>query len=159
MDQRMLRALCRIIVGPTGRRLPAYPDIQAAYQGLFADYYRYNPYVSIKTCYKYANASTPYPHFLCRHYDGPKGYSRTLSDVMGVADDCTSITLLRQIQDEVFQWAMAYLPDDESADACKHYVIQNATRRDIAVYLADMLHLAITRDSVENNPSEIEGQP
>ena len=156
MDQRMLAALCRTIVGPTGRRLPAYPDIQAAYtKGLFADYYFYNPQVGIKTFYKYANSSTPFPHFLIRHYGGANDYRRTLSDMIELVDSCPSLTLLKQIQNEVFQWATAYLPKNEAAEVCKNYVGQNATRREIAIFLADVMHYAITRtENIEHRPSD-----
>lgn len=152
----MLAALCRMIVGPTGRRLPAYPDIQAAYtKGLFADYYSYNPQVGIKTFYKYSNASTPFPHFLIRHYGGAKDYRRTLSDMMDLVDACPSLTLLKQIQDEVFQWTTAYLPKNEAAELCKNYIGQNATRREIAVFLADAVHYAIIRSkNTERRPSD-----
>lgn len=160
MDQRMLMALCRIVVGPTGRRLPAYPDIQAAYtQGVFADYYCYNAHVGIKTFYKYASASTPFPHFLVRHYGGDHDYHRNLADMMGLVDACPSLTLLKQIQDEVFRWTTAYLPEDEAAAVCKNYVNQNATRRQIATFLADMMHYAITRaENIEHRPHDRGGQ-
>ena len=159
MDQRMLSALSRIIVGRNGRRLPSYANIKQAYiKGLFADYYCYNPHVSIKTIYKYANATIPYPHFLICHYGGANSYRRTLSDMMGLVDNCPSLTLLRRIQDEVFRWILTYLPGDEAAKVCKNYVDQDATRRDIAVYLADTMHHAIMRDPVANRPSEMYGQ-
>lgn len=155
MDQIMLSAVCRTIVGRTGRRLPTYSSIRDAYtKGLFADYYRYNPIVSTKTYYKYANASTPYPHFLMRHYSGANGYRRNLSDMMGIVDACPSITLLRQIQGELHQWISAYLPMEEACAVCQHYVATNASRREIAVYLADIMHHAICRKNVINRPTE-----
>ena len=150
MDQIMLAATCRIIVGCNGRRLPAYPDIRAAYtEGLFADYYRYNPYVSTKTCYKYANASTPYPHFLERHYGDPGGYRRNLSDMMGIVDACSSITLLRQIQSELHQWVSAHLTAEEADAVNCNYVAQDANRREVAIYLADVVHYALCRKMLE----------
>ena len=70
MDQIMLVAICRITVGHNDRQL-GHPNITTAYtQGLFADYYCYNPYVYTKTLYKHANATTPYPHFFVQHYSG-----------------------------------------------------------------------------------------
>lgn len=156
MDQIMLSAVCRIIVGRTGRRLPAYSGIREAYvNGLFADYFLYNPAVSTKTYYKYANATTPYPHFLARHYSGPNGYRRTLSDMMGICDTCTSIVLLRQIQDELYQWVSVYLPVDEASAVCQHYVASNADRREIAVFLADGMHHALSRNNGENRPTDV----
>lgn len=158
MNQIMLWAACRIIVGPTGRRLPAYPDIHAAYtQGLFADYYTYNPQVSIKTCYKYANRTVPFPHFLERHYGTNRGYRRTLSDMMGVVDATPSITLLWQIQSEVHQWI---LDNSLQNDACclnANYVETNATRSQIAAYLAGIMHHAVTAESVGNRPTDTGG--
>ena len=145
MDQMMLAAVCRIIIGRNGRRIAAFPDIETAYmQGLFADYYTVYPHVTVKTLYKYIRGSTPYPHFLARHYGAPNGDRRTRSDMMGLVDACPSILLLRQIQDEVHQWVCGYLTLDEALSVCCHYVSQNATRRDIAIYLADMMHYAIT---------------
>lgn len=145
MNQMMFTAVSRMIIGQNGRRIPAYPDIQTAYiDGLLADYYTYNPHVSKKTYYKYLRGSIPHPHFIDRHYGGAKGYHRTLSDMVHLTDASASIILLRQIQDEVYQWVMGYLPSDAAASVCRHYISKNATRRDIAIYLADVMHYAIT---------------
>lgn len=161
MDQVMLAAICRIIVGPTGRRLPAYGNIETAFaQGLFKDYYSFNPMLSRKTFYKYINESAPFPHFLEKHY-GTKSsdYRRTLSDMLELVDNCPSLTLLRQILDEVHQWTKANLPKDEAAKVCKNYVDQNASRREIAIFLADVMHYAITRtENVGHRPSDSGGQ-
>ena len=105
MNQIMLAAVNRIIVGPAGRRIPAYGSIHAAYTlGLYANYYRYNPTVSVQTIYKYANHTTRYPHFWAHHYAGSDGYRRNLSDMMGIAGMLIMIpissvfyTLLREI--------------------------------------------------------------
>lgn len=146
MDQIMLAAVCRIIVGRYGRRIAAYSDIRSAYtNGLFADYYRFNPLVSVKTYFKYAGAKTPYPHFLERHYGGPKGYLRTLGDMTSICDVCTSIVLLHQIQDELHHWVSVHLPPDEVRLLDTHYVGSESDRREIAVYLADTMHHAICR--------------
>lgn len=154
MDQIMLSAVCRTIVGPTGRRLPAYSGIREAYTHLFADYYCFNSIVCTKSFYKYANASTPYPRFLFRHYGGSKGYRRTLSDMMGICDGCTSLTLLGQIQAELYQWVCAYLPAEEARAVCQHYVATNAGRREIAVFWADVMHSAINRENDGNRPTD-----
>lgn len=151
MDQRLLAATCRIIVGPTGRRLPAYRNILEAYtKGLFRDYYRVNRTRSIKNYYKYTKEAVPYPHFLLRHYGGPKDYRRNLSDMLELVDDCPSIRLLCMIQAELYRWVSAYLPSSEAEEVCQNYVNQNPTRREIAVFLADILHFAIVRNPVEN---------
>lgn len=149
----MLAATCRLVVGHNGRRL-GHPNIKTAYLCLFADYYRYNAAPCIKTYYKYANTSTPYPHFLTRHYGGANDYRRTLNDMMNLVDTCVSLTLLRQIQDELYRWIVSYLPAEESETVCQNYVAQNPCRRDIAVFFADAMHLAISRDIVANRPSE-----
>lgn len=155
MDQIMLAAVCRILVGRTGRRIPAYPGIRDAYtKGLFADYYLFNAVVSTKTYYKYASATTPYPHFLERHYSGPKGYRRTLSDMMGICDACTSIVLLRQIQEELYQWVSAYLPAEEACAVCQHYIASDAGRREISVFFADVMHHALCRENDGNRPTD-----
>lgn len=160
MDQIMLTAVCRIIVGRTGRRLPAYVNIQEAYvNGLFADYHLYNPVVSTKTYYKYANASTPFPHLFARHYGGSTGYRRTLSDMMGICDACTSITLLRQIQDELYRWVSAYLPAEEACAVCQHYIASDAGRREISVFFADVMHHALCRENDGNRPTDVNKQP
>lgn len=146
MDQIMLLAICHTIVGRNGKRLPAYADILSAYiYGLFADYFACNPHVTRKTIYKYANGTTPYPHFLIRHYGGVNDYRRTLSDMMNIVDSCPSITQLRQIQDELQQWVSVYLPPEEAYVVNRNYVIHNANRRQIAEYLADVMHHAICR--------------
>ena len=124
-------------------------------EGLYADYYHYNPYVSTKTYYKYANASTPYPHFLEQHYSGPSGYRRNLSDMMGIVDACPSITLLRQTQSELHQWVSAYLTAEEADAVNCNYVAQDANRREIAIYLADVVHYALCRKNVGNRPTDV----
>jgi len=149
----MLAAICRIIVGRNGRRLDPL-DIKAAYtQSLFADYYRLNPWVCRQTYYKYMNGSTPYPHFLGRHYAGANGYRRNLSDMMGIVDSCTSIVLLRQIQDEVHQWVVTHLSANEVSAINSNYVFGAANRREIAVYLADVMHYALNADNLVYNPA------
>lgn len=158
MDQIMLNAVCHIIVGRTGRKLPVYSNIRNAYtKGLFADYYLYNPVVGTKTYYKYANTSAPYPHFLLRHYSGPKGYRRTLSDMMGICDACTSIVMLRQIQSELYHLVSTYLPEDELYTVCQHYVASDASRHEIAVFWADVMHHALCRENVGNRPTDAGG--
>ena len=148
MDQMMLAAVIRIMIGRNGRRIVAFPDIETAYiKGVFADYYSIHPHVTAKTIYKYRRGSQPYPHFLVRHYGAPNGYRRTLSDMMGLVDACPSLLLLRQIQGEVHKWVSAYLPLDEAVSVRCNYVSQNATRGDVAIYLAEMMHYAITHNS------------
>lgn len=155
MDQKMIRAVCCILVGPTGRRLPAYCNVKDAFtQGLFSDYFTYNSILTSKTFYKYLRATTPFPHFLWRHYGGANDYRRTLNDMMNLVDTCVSLTLLRQIQDELYQWIVSYLPAEESETVCQNYVAQNPSRSDIAVFFSDALHFAMTRDIVANRPSE-----
>lgn len=157
MNQLMIAAVCRIIVGPTGRRMPAYRDIQAAYtQGLFADYFSLNPMVSVKTCYKYANRTAPFPHFLEQHYGGSKGYRRTLGDMMGVVDSCPSITLLWQIQSEVYRWVETHLQGEVAFHINENYVNTNASRSQIARYLAVAVHFAVTENFVECRPTDID---
>lgn len=157
LDQRFLAALCRIIVGPTGRRLPAYGNVVVAFtEGLFKDYYTYNPVLSPKSYYKYLNTTAPFPRFLGKHYAAKSSdYRRTLSDMLELVDNCYSITLLWNIQDEVFRWATAYLPKDETAGVCKNYVSRNATRREVAVYLADVMNYALCRKNVGNRPTDM----
>lgn len=145
MNQHMLAAICRAIIGPTGRRIAAYPDIQTAYtQGLYADYYRLNPIVCEKTCRKYCCGTTPYPHFLHRHYGDAGGYRRTLADMMDVVDTCPSITQLRSIQDDVHAWVSTHLSAADAQALDAHYAAQDTTRRQIAEYLADVMQYAIT---------------
>ena len=143
MNQRYLAALSRILVGPTGRRIAAYGSIHSAYsQGLFADYYRFGKPACTKTYYKYANRTVPYPHQLARHYAGADGHHRVLADMMGIADSA-SIPLLRQIQEEVHTWVIAHLPPETAFGLNKNYVNKNASRNDIALYLADVMHYAL----------------
>ena len=133
--------------------------IRRAYiNGLFRDYYLYNPPVSTKSLYKYANRSVAYPHFLYRHYNGSKGYRRTLSDMMGICDACTSITLLRQIQYELHQWMSGYLPAEEAGTVCQHYVASDTSRHEIAVFWADVMHHAICRNNDGNRPTDVTNQ-
>lgn len=149
MNQIMLSAICRIIVGQNGRRL-GHTDIRAAYtNGLFADYYCLNPCVCQKTYYKYINASTPYPHFLHQHYGSASDYRRILSDMQNLVDQCASVSLLRQIQAEVFQWIEAHLPPEETAAVCQNYAAQEASRSEISVFFADTLHHAICNSNTE----------
>lgn len=159
MDQRMIRAVCCFLVGPTGRRLPAYGNVKDAFaKGLFRDYFSYNSILSSKTFYKYLGATTPFPHFLLRHYGGANDYRRTAADMQELVDACPSLDLMRLIQGEVYQWAICYLPKDEAEVACKNYVSQDATRGQIASFFADVLHYSIIRDPVANRPSEMYGQ-
>ncbi|MEE0109406.1 MAG: hypothetical protein UEP57_00735 [Oscillospiraceae bacterium] len=143
MNQTVLAAVCRTIVGPTGRRLSAYPGIFYAYtQGLFADYYRTYGTVSDKTLYRYANRDFRFPHFIAQHYRGERGYRRTLGDMMGIADS-TGILMLRSIQDDLHKCVAENLPAEDAQVLSRNYVNQNATRNQIAVYLADVMHYAI----------------
>lgn len=159
MDQLMLATVCRIIVGRHGRRMPAYGNVEASFtKGLFKDYYLYNSALSRKTYYKYLKETTQFPHFLIRHYGGENDYRRNLSDMMELVDCCPSISLLWKIQSEVFVWVTAYLPPEEAAEVTRKYINQNATRREIAEFLADVLHYAITKDNVANRPRETDGQ-
>lgn len=141
----MLAAVCRHILGPKGHRNAAFGDISTAYTRIiFADYFRYNPHISAKTLYKYTNCTSRYPHFLDNHYGGPRGYRRTLDDMMGVVDQCPSITQLWKIQDGIHHWVSTQLPLETAQNLSSHYVMQNTNRQDIAVYLADIMHYAIS---------------
>lgn len=145
MNQIMLAAVCRYILGPKGHRNATFGDIHTAYtQVIFADYFRYNPYVSAKTLYKYTNCTSPYPHFLTNHYGGPNGYRRTLGDMMGVVDRCPSITQVWEIQDGIHHWVSTHLPPETAQTLSKHYVNQNTDRREIAVFISNVMHHAVT---------------
>jgi len=157
LDQIMLSTVCCILVGRDGRRL-GHPDIKSAYTQLFADYYQYNTALSAKTYYKYNNRSTPYPHFLYRHYGAPKDYHRTLGDMMVLMDYCPSLSLLRQIERELYEWVITYLPAEEAKTVCQNYIGQNATRHEIAVFAADVLHHSIQRVIDENRPTKKSGK-
>ena len=145
MDQLMVNAITRIVLGPTGHRLPIYPDIQSAYiDGLLADYYACHAPVGVKTCYKYITGAVPPPHFWGAHYRRPDGYHRIQSNMTRLVNASPSLIQLRQIQSEVYDWVSGYLPAVKAASVCRHYVAQDATREDIAVYLADIWHYALT---------------
>jgi len=147
INQPILAATCRIIIGPTGRRIAAFSDVTTAFtQGIFKDYYRLNHAVCRQSFYKYLKTTQPYPHFLAQHYGPPNGRRRTLSDMMGIVDACTSIMQVRQIQYEVHQWSVTNLSAEEAAALNQNYVAQNASRREVAVYLTDVLQHALGVD-------------
>lgn len=150
INQPLLAAICRILIGPTGKRIAAYPDVTAAFTDvLFADYYRLNPVVCRQTYYKYLKNTVPYPHFLSKHYGPPNGRRRTLSDMMGLVDACTSIGQVRQIQSEVHQWIVSHLSAEEAAILHRNYVTENASRREVAEYLADIMQHALGVDGTD----------
>lgn len=93
------------------------------------------------------------PNYACSHLPHDRRPSwpadcRTLSDMMGVVDACASIALLRQIQDEVHRWVVEKLPPETAALLNRNYVNQDANRHHIAVYLADVMHYAVTWHSI-----------
>ena len=143
MHQPMLYALSRIILGRNGRRISALGDIRTAYTQLFADYYRTNPQLSIQTYYKYSKQAKPYPQSLCVHYAGDRGYHRTLGDLLCLVDNAPCITVLYQIYSEVHQWLATHLPPDTAQLLNRSYVNDKPTRRQIALYLTDVLHFAL----------------
>ena len=59
--------------------------------------------------------------------------------------DALYYQVIHQIQDEVYEWVTGYLPPAEAAYVCRHYIATDATRREIAVYLADSWHYALVR--------------
>jgi len=66
--------------------------------------------------------------------------------MMGIVDACTSIMQVRQIQYEVHQWGITNLSAEEAAALNQNYVAQNASRREVAVYLTDVLQHALGVD-------------
>lgn len=150
INQPMIAAITRILIGKTGRRIAAYPDVTTAFtDGLFADYYRLNPVVCRQTYYKYLK-TTPYPHFLARHYGPPNGRRRTLSDMMGLVDACTSIKQAHQIQEEVYRWIATHFTAEEAALLSRNYVPLNASRREVAEYLTDVMQHALGVDGTDS---------
>ena len=143
MHQPMLYALSRIILGRNGRRISALGDIRTAYTLLFADYYRANPHLSIQTYYKYAKREKPYPQSLGVHYAGDKGYHRTLGDLLCLVDNAPCITVLYQINIDIHLWITTHLPPDTALTLDRYYVNNIANRRQIALYLTDVLHFAL----------------
>lgn len=151
MNQYILTAVCRIIIGSAGHRLTVYPNIQSTYtDGLFADFFRCNPHISAETCRKYCRGTKPYPRPLIRHYRGSDGFRRTLGDMMGICDACPSITLLHTIQEEIHRWVCEHLPETDHRALDAHYIPHNPNRRQIAEYLASVLHYSICHE-VENS--------
>lgn len=145
MNQFMMASVCRIIIGPTGHRLTVYPNIQSAYMdGLFADFFRYNPHLSEETFRKHCRGTKPYPRNLIRHYSGPTGYRRTLGDMMGVCDACPSLSTLCDIQNEIHRWICEYLPEADHRTLDLHYIADHPSRYQIAQYLAVTLHYSIS---------------
>ena len=61
---------------------------------------------------------------------------------MGIADS-TGILMLRSIQDDLHKCVAENLPAEDAQVLSRNYVNQNATRNQIAVYLADVMHYAI----------------
>lgn len=146
MHQSMLFSLSRIILGRNGRRISALGDIRTAYTQLFADYYRTTPHLSIQTYYKYANQVMPYPQSLGVHYAGDKGYHRTLGDLLCLVDNAPCITVLYQINIDVHQWVTTHLPPDTAQPLSRSYVNTKPSRRQIALYLTDVLHFALCEE-------------
>jgi len=73
-----------------------------------------------------------------------------------IVDPCPSLTLLHQIQEELHQWVCANLPPDESKGLNSQYMAQHATRHEVAIFLADVMHYAVIRkENVINRPSEM----
>ena len=144
MHQSMLFALSRIILGRNGRRISALGDIRTAYTQLFADYYRTRPReLSVQTFYKYATRVKPYPKTFSAHYAGDKGYHRTLGDLLCLVDNAPCITVLHQINIDVHQWVTTHLPPDIAQPLSRSYVNTKPSRRQIALYLTDVLHFAL----------------
>ena len=143
MHQPMLYALSRIILGRNGRRISALGDIRTAYTQLFADYYRANPHLSIQTYYKYAKQVKPFPQSLGAHYAGERGYRRTLGDLLCLVDNAPCITVLYQINIDIHLWITTHLPPDTALTLDRYYVNNIANRRQIALYLTDVLHFAL----------------
>lgn len=143
MHQPMLYALSRIILGRNGRRISALGDIRTAYTQLFADYYQANPNLSIQTYYKYAKQAKPFPQSLGAHYAGDRGYRRTLGDMLCLVDNAPCITVLYQINSDVHQWVTTHLSPDTAQLLGRYYVTTKPSRRQIALYLSDVLHFAL----------------
>jgi len=144
ISQSMLAAIVRILIGPTGRRIAAYPDVTTAFaEGVFADYYRLTPILCRQSFYKYLKMTTPYPHFMSQHYGPPNGRRRTLSDMMGLVDACPSRIQIYQIQSEVHQWIVFHLSAEEAIVLNQNYVAQDASRREVAEYLTDVMQYAL----------------
>lgn len=143
MNQPMLFSLSRIILGRNGRRISALGNIRTAYTQLFADYYRANPHLSIQTYYKYAKQVKPFPQSLGAHYAGERGYRRTLGDLLCLVDNAPCITVLYQINIDIHLWITTHLPPDTALTLDRYYVNNKANRRQIALYLTDVLHFAL----------------
>ena len=78
--------------------------------------------------------------------------------MIGICDTCTSIVLLRQIQKDLYQWVSGYLPAEEARTVCQNYVASDASRHEIAVFWADVMHHALCRDYDGNRPTDVNNQ-
>ena len=59
------------------------------------------------------------------------------------------------IQSELHQWVSAHLAAEEADAVNCNYIAQDASRREITIYLADVVHYALCRKNVGNRPTDM----
>lgn len=69
--------------------------------------------------------------------------------MMGLMNACVSIMQVCQIQSEVHQWVVINLSAEEAATLNRNYVAENASRREVAEYLTDVMQLALGVDGTD----------
>lgn len=132
--------VAQAVIGNNGRRTPEYGGISNTWTcGMMPSYYG-GVRKSSKTVFHYLDRSWTLPRELTDTYTSPGYYPYILTDMEKLCQTVTSLHRLRRIQEEIHQKVITSVPGEQIGNLEAHYVSNEPSRRQIASYLADVIH-------------------
>lgn len=142
MEKTIFADMAQRLLGPGGRMWPEYGTLDTLWcRGIYTDYYRNHHYAAESSCARYCAGHSKLPRPLQRRYTLPDGLQQLRHNMQHVVAASTSLARVRRIQMDVHGWVdTLMLLDTDKTQIEANYVAMDATRDQIAAYLADVLH-------------------
>lgn len=138
-----------LFLGPSCAYFRECGDLeQVIAKSLFRSFFSTHYAPGEKTLFKYYRGTLVLPRKITKFYFGNLGLERNISDMMQLTNRCTSLAKLVQQQEKVNIWlATLDLPPEYSRSITSYYTQYPTSRKEVAIFLAMVLHIVIAMDS------------
>lgn len=156
MREKLFSEFAKILLGANGHRWPELGGtLVEPWKMIHTDYVKKDydqkdqvekvKEISESCVKKYCRGKTQYPRLVRKFYLEDNGEKRLQGNFEIFINSSTSLRKIRSIQDEVYTWLQeAELPEQEKEQVERFYISHNAVPKEIAVFLAAVMHCVIT---------------
>ena len=144
MQNKRFSEFAKHLYGRKGRYWPEFGTQEAVWRYSFLDQYPDGEQASEESVQRYCTGISRYPSRLRKRYTQDDGLAVLIQNMERVVNSSSSLKRVRSIQQEVHMWltTAGFPPKDlERINQC--YVAADASRNEIALYLATVMHKII----------------